>query len=238
MNQVALIEVPIQENITALGLFVNGHQVMVTGRSSGHDVMPTRHVAEDIAQALGVTLTTLIAPIKEYGDEWCWNEIHVDMINNGHLMPPEGSTDLMKGFYRCPSCFEQWGVCDTTNESMLCETCDHGLVEPFYSGDPSATVEDTLHSLADQEQKFPNPGERGPYVVEVCRNATKHATLTVDNAAGPASAHLWALETAGDIEFGSDSSAEYEVLHCHALAKPAVQVLNHDISGANEPFGK
>jgi hypothetical protein len=43
MNQVALIEVPVQEKMVALGLFVNGHQVMVTGRTSGHDVMPTRH---------------------------------------------------------------------------------------------------------------------------------------------------------------------------------------------------
>jgi len=68
-NQVVLIEVPVQEKMVALGLFVNGHQVMVTGRTSGHDVMPTRHVAEDMAKALGVPLKSLIAPIAEYGSQ-------------------------------------------------------------------------------------------------------------------------------------------------------------------------
>ncbi len=217
MNQVALIEVPAQENITALGLFVNGHQVMVTGRNSGHDTIPTRHVAEDMAKALGVPLKTLIASISEYSEQWYWKEIQTDMINAGHLMPPAGSTELMKGFYRCPSCFEQWAICDTTNEAMLCQKCDHGLVEPFYSGDPSSTLADALYSLAEQERKYPNPADRGQYEVEVCRSATKHANLTIDNAIGPASAHFAALDAAGNHEFGSDSSVDYEVNACVAL---------------------
>ena len=217
MNQVVLIEVPVQEKMVALGLFVNGHQVMVTGRNSGNDTMPTRHVAEAMAKALGVPVKTLIAPISEYSEQWYWKEIQTDMINNGLLMPPAGSTELMKGFYRCPSCFEQWAVCDTTNEAMLCQRCDHGLVEPFYSGDPSSTLADALYSLAEQERKYPNPTDKAQYEVEVCRSATKHVALTIDNAIGPANAHFAALDAAGDHQFGSDSSVQYGVNYCVGL---------------------
>ena len=99
----------------------------------------------------------------------------------------------------------------------LCQKCDHGLVEPFYSGDPSSTLADALYSLAEQERKYPNPADQAQYEVEVCRSATKHATLMIDNATGPANAHFAALDAASNHEFGSDSSIQYDVNYCVGL---------------------
>lgn len=123
--------------------------------------------------------------------------------------------------YRCPDCGELWTAHHNNAQPDNCPSCsateirpyavdDFGDDSPFGVTETDSTFElDALRELAVHEKTHPVTSEFGRYEVAVIRTSSRMATITVDEAEGPATAQLKALEVAGDYDFGSERHAEY-----------------------------
>ncbi|WP_166256338.1 hypothetical protein [Marinobacter salicampi] len=208
-NQVTLIEITGHDD--GMALFVNGSQTITADTRAGFSMAQTRLAAQALAESLQVTLQTLRFPITEYGQTWSWVEIQANLIHSKAMVPP-ASGHFMKGFYRCERCYTQWHRVDDTNEAQTCNNCGKDDVEPFCSADPDTSGDDpmVIKALADHERRYPSPLETGSYEVYVTRSAAQQACIQIQNAAGPATAQLAALDQAPDIDFQRESVSDYE----------------------------
>jgi hypothetical protein len=213
VNQVVIVEIPLADSIKSLGLFVNGTRVIGGHNLNQEHQIPIRSAAEMLADALGVSLKTIEVNLNNYSDQWDWREIGLDLINNDNLVPPRGSSELMRGFYRCPRCFTQWDVVDETNAAQNCIQCEETAIEPFCSAEAHASGDDpmVIRALAEHERKHPSVAEAGNYCVSVTRECPATKTITVENAIGPASAQMEALWQAPDMEWQSGPESFYEI---------------------------
>lgn len=212
MNQVAIVEVTQAGRSVGLGVYFNGAPIYFSDMENNSEVSRAKAIASAIAKAIGQVALALDYSISETVSDWGWKEIQQDLVNSGKLTPPMCNNSLMKGFYRCTTCFSTWSLCDEFNEAQTCQQCSQ-VVEPYFSGPPRSTSDDALEALAKHEKCYPNSKEQGEYIVEVSRSGYRSKIFTVTDATGPAGAHLKALAEAGGVEFPAESSADYEVLY-------------------------
>jgi hypothetical protein len=207
-QQVALVRSMKAGDLLCRALYVNGELIETDGLDYTSEVKLDKR-ADRLAKALDVTVSKIQVDVE---GELDWGEIEIGLYNEGTLESPEKSERLMRGFYRCPSCYAQWSLVDDLNAAMDCMNCSHEHVEPFSSADPGANDEDPMvkRALAQHERQYPSPMEQGIYEVEVTRSAPSTLTIEVESA-GPFSAQEDAINKAYNTEFPSGSDAFYDV---------------------------
>lgn len=193
----------------ALCCFLNGVEIIHAGTPMPHAHALVDTVAEQLCEAHGIEVERFV---RSHDHKWTWTDIRDQLIGEGCMIPP-ASGHFMKGFYRCDHCYTQWDRIDDTNEALPCVNCGMTGIEPFCSAEQDTPNNDPLviNALADHERRYPSPLETGSYEVYVTRSATRQACIQVQDAVGPASAQLSAIDQAPDIAFQRESDAEYDV---------------------------
>lgn len=213
-TQVAIVTVNHTESgssDTTTACYVDGTQVMLATPEGQFNAVDIHDLAERLSAAHDSKTRYILRNME--GD-WSWAQLEAAMIESGELEPTRArDTLLMKGFFRCPTCFHQWTLVNDTNDAQPCPECQGDPVEPFTSAEPRTDDEDpmVLTALADHERRYPDPEDQGTYEVYITRTATRTAVLEINDAAGPASAAMQGLWDAPNREFKSESFAHYEI---------------------------